>query len=207
MAGFQRLTEQYCFLLELSGLWDRALHVALFLSDARARAAAVRGLLLRGGGAGAEGLQRALARMRLTLPEVWCWRAQAVRRELAKDWPAAVTGWLRCQAFERALIIALGCVQGLLISGHTTVPPQRGAADVLTMVPITPAGRWLLETLEEAVPYVVGRSDVLAEVAKDSLRFMRDWAASPGHAYDATELTRLYWRCDTLRRHALGIPW
>lgn len=206
--GFQQLTQQYCFLLELAGLWDRALHVALFMFDARSRAAAVRGLLLRSAGTSTgEELKRGLARQRFEVPAVWCWRAQAVRREWAKDWPAAVTGWLRCQDYDRALIIALGCVQGLVISGHTSAPFQRGSADLLSLVPITPTGRWLLGALEEAVPFVVKRSDALAEAAKDALRFMRDWASNPSHAYDATELTRLYWRCDMLRCHTLGIPW
>jgi len=207
--AFQVLTQQYILLLDLAGRWDWALYVALFISEPRARGAAVRGLMMRRGSqAQPQALQQLARKQRVQAPQQWWWRCRALRCEQQSDWVGAVGCWLSCGEAQRALVLSLGFLQGPVLVGHAAAPFQRGAGEAVCMFTMSPAAEWLLAVLEESEQSVErGEAPRCAGAATEALEFMRTWSEAPTTKYEAGMIARLYWRCERLRRHVLGVPW
>merc|ERR1719440_1063263 len=132
---FQQLTQQYCLSLELSGYWEWALYVAQFITDNRARAALIRGLLQRHSALPASTSLVLPARPHWSsVPTAWIWRGEALRRERAWEWPAAFACWLRCLKedtsgsgrcdVQRAVAVALGFLVMPAILRHRLAAPS-----------------------------------------------------------------------------------
>lgn len=204
--AFQKLTQQYCKLLEQNGSSRWAVYVAHFLSDPRARTALVRQLLTshaRQPGAGLSELPGP------ELPPGWLDRAQALAMEQQRNWCGALWCWRKCGGEEaRAITIACGYLLGPAMLGHAFSPFKRGAVEAILLAPMTPAARWLLQSLQE-LSGAMGCQDVLwAEVGRDALELLRDWAASDGTPtkFEPQRLVRLHWKCERLRKCMLGFP-
>lgn len=205
--SFQMLTQQYCFLLELTGRWEMAVYVAQFLSDSRARNSAIYGLIQRHAGTLPDSAK--LPEPALQVPLSWVFRAKALRSELEHDWPGAVTFWMQAgrACVERALILAMAYLQGPVLVGHADASLRRGAAEALCLAPMAPPACWLLSMLEEHEASLEMHDEAWADICKLALAFMRKWAQSKDRRHDSAELVHLYWRCETLKRHLLGVPW
>jgi hypothetical protein len=216
------LTQQYSLLLELSGHWEWAVYVALFISDDRARVCIVRGLLQRH--------SALLSRAKLVLPDrphwagvpkAWIWQGEALRRERSWEWSAAVTCWIHsitdhsgsCAETQRAAALALGFLQVpamlrhrlagpptlLARDGGLRAAPELEAANFACMA--APA-KWLLSVLLELEAELVQ-----TEVGQDVLSFMRGWSDSGAFTCPSARLARLCSRCTGMRRRLFGIPW
>jgi len=209
MPGFQRLTQQYVLSLELAGAWQYAAFVALFVAEPRARARIVKGILARNVRAtSSENLKRLMAAQVWRCPVSWWWDAQAARSESAKEWPLAISGWTENGRKERALVIALGCLQAPLLAHYASTPWALGAGGALALpATMPPAGKWLRGMLERILCDRIGYTDTLTTVGQDALQFLRSWEADPHAPYNTADVTKLYWRCDMLRCYALGLPW
>mmetsp|Transcript_59311 Transcript_59311/g.167032 ORF Transcript_59311/g.167032 Transcript_59311/m.167032 type:complete len:768 (-) Transcript_59311:53-2356(-) len=206
---FQLLTQQYCLLLEVTGSWEWAVYVALFVRDARARSCLVRGIIQRNAALSGESDLKPVVRQQWPgVPAPLLSRIQALRSEQACDWLAAVASWLQCGGLQRAAILALGYLQGPTALKHAVAPVvQCGASDAMLLAPMTPPARWLLGVLEEVESLMACCDEGWAHVGKDALLFMRSWSAATAKHYEPTSLVQLYSKCDMLRRHILGIPW
>lgn len=154
LARFQHLTQQYCFMLELLGHWQWAIHVALFLSEPRARALAVQGLLTRNAegspACGVRSLSDDAGQKRMPMashslsrwskawpgvPQNWICKADALRCEIKQRWPAAVECWLglvACHGNEPRSEMGDG-TNGALASPQTSVVAA-GATRALVLV-------------------------------------------------------------------------
>merc|ERR1712048_1107199 len=206
-------TQQYCLILELSGLWEWAVYVALFICDERACGLLVRGLLLRHAMVPSNKLGPSSRRQWPGVPAEWLRRAEALRCEAMLDWPVAVTCWLRSgrDAGERALALAAAFLQRPAVLRHAEAPFQRGPTEMISLAPLRPEARWLLSVLEELESsMIVSNQKVWVELGKELLAFMKSWSeASAGHQYAhkaPADLARLCSQCDCARRHLLSQP-
>merc|ERR1711972_125605 len=206
--GFQLLTQQYCFLLELAGFWEWSLYVALFIADRRARSLLIRGLLLRNSAStSGQDLRVVIERQPVELPWTWWWRCHALRSESSQDWFDAVAGWLICRDAERAAVIAVGYLQCPLMVSHTSAPFQRGAAEAVSFAPMSDAGRWLLAVLEELEGSMSSLDEAAADVCRRALRFLQDWSRGSARGHEPSAVAQLHWRCVAVRQCLLGMPW
>lgn len=205
--SFQVLTQQYCFLLELTGRWEMAVYVAQFLCNSRARNSAIYGLVQRHAGKLPDNAK--LPAPAMQVPPSWVFRAKALRSELELDWPGAVTFWMQAgRAFvERALILAMAFLQGPLLVGHANNSLRRGAAEALCLATMTPPAHWLLSMLDEHEASLEMHDEAWAHICRLALAFMRKWAQAKDSRHDSADLVHLYWRCETLKKHLLGVPW
>jgi len=206
--SFQVLTQQYCFQLELTGRWEMAVYVAQFLCSSRTRNSVIYGLVQRHARALPDSAK--LPDPASQVPQSWVFRAKAVRSELDCDWPGAVTFWSQAgPAFvERALILAMAYLQGPVLMGHADAPLRHGAAEALVLAPMAPPARWLAGILEEHETSFRDARPVWADICRLALAFMRKWAEAKDKCqYDSADLVHLYWRCDALKRHLLGVLW
>eukprot|EP00435_Cladocopium_sp_Y103_P068995 s63_g32.t1 len=208
-AAFQRLTQQYCKLLEQNGSSRWAVYVAHFLSEPRARSALVRQLLTSHARAGPTGTATELPWPEL--PPGWLHRAQALAMEQQRNWCGALWCWRKCGGEEaRAITIACGYLLGPAMLGHAFSPFKRGAVEAILLAPMTPAARWLLQSLEE-LSGAMGCHDVFwAEVGRDTLELLRDWSEASADGapakFQPQRLVRLHWKCERLRKCMLGFP-
>lgn len=210
--AFQRLTQQYCKLLEQNGSSRWAVYVAHFLSEPRVRSALIRQLLTSHARATLPTLPGA-ALPWPELPPGWLAKAQALAMEQQRNWCGALWCWRKCGGEEaRAITIACGYLLGPAMLGHAFSPFKRGAVEAILLAPMTPAARWLLQCLQE-LSGAMGCHDVLwAEVGRDALELLRDWAektaASDGAPakFEPQRLVRLHWKCERLRKCMLGFP-
>mmetsp|Transcript_118945 Transcript_118945/g.237077 ORF Transcript_118945/g.237077 Transcript_118945/m.237077 type:complete len:771 (+) Transcript_118945:47-2359(+) len=204
---FQVLTQQYCFLLEITGRWDMAVYVAQFLCNSRARNSAIYGLIQRHAWTLSDSAK--LPTPTMQVPLSWVFRAKALRSELEHDWPGAVTFWMQAgHAFvERALILAMAFLQGPVLIGHADASLKRGAAEALCLAPLSPPALWLLSMLEEHEAALEMQDEVWADICRRALAFLRNWTRAKDRRHDSAALVHLYWRCNALKRHLLGVPW
>mmetsp|Transcript_106556 Transcript_106556/g.184079 ORF Transcript_106556/g.184079 Transcript_106556/m.184079 type:complete len:815 (-) Transcript_106556:120-2564(-) len=213
--GFQTLTQQYCWLLELSGFWEWAVYAAQFVQDARARSILVRGLIRRNavvhGGASLEAKPR---EHWFGVPPAWAWQAQALRCEKYWDWPAAVVCWLQSctsdgvSGADRAVIILVGFLQSPAILKHRQCDQKPFMQEeTITLAPMAPQARWLLTVLEELKPKMETCGDVWAKFGMHVLQFLQRWADAGCLACRQSVLGLLCHQCSTARQLILGIPW
>mmetsp|Transcript_79492 Transcript_79492/g.219880 ORF Transcript_79492/g.219880 Transcript_79492/m.219880 type:complete len:787 (-) Transcript_79492:104-2464(-) len=202
--GFQLLTQQYCFLLELTGGWEWAIYVAFFIRDSCTRSAIINGLVQRH----AVSLDCSELRPALgNVPSAWMWRAQALWCEIGCDWLTAVSCWLQCGCVERAISIAVAFLQGPLLLGHAIAPFQGGVTEAICLAPMTPPAHWLLALYQEHEAAVAMCKEAWAKVCRDALSLLRDWSKAVTEYYEPVSLVQLYWQCSKLRQHLLGVPW
>jgi len=235
--AFQQLTQQYCLSLELSGHWEWAVYVGLFVSDHRARTALIRGLLQRHSALPANaGLVLPDRPHWSSVPPMWIWRSEALRRERSWEWPAAVACWLRSlfedvsgssgREVERSVAVALGFLLMPAVLRHrlaAPVPlrpslastPAAGGSlrvgtvqlEAATLAPMTAPAKWLLGGLME-LELQLGRSEeTWAWVGRDVLSFMRAWAQAGTTTCPPERLAQLCKQCETAKQRVLGIPW
>jgi len=211
--SFQLLTQQYCLLLEMAGLWEWAVYVALFVWDVRARSIIIRRLLQRRAQAASlEDLQPVLQPQWAGVPVAWLWQAQALRSQAAEDWPSAVACWLQSggDGGKRAAIAAVGFLQGPVLLGHAVASAERDLVAAVSLAPMTPPALWLLSVLEELeTTFRSWPSEVWSETGHDALRLMRRWkehdVAMPH--FRPSNIVEFYSKCNMLQRHLLGAPW
>jgi hypothetical protein len=205
--GFQLLTQQYCLALELAGLWVWAVHVALYVTDQRARHILVRGLLQRNA-AVPESLQEAPRREWPGVPTMWLRRAEALRCEAAQDWPGAVSSWLQCGFAKRALLIEAAYLHCPAVLWHAAAPFRRGPLESILLEPMSQPARWLLNVLEELAPIVERSDEAWAQLGKELLAFMREWGAAKEGQYQAPgDFARTCKNCISARQYLVGLPW
>ena len=206
-SAFQRLTQQYCQLLDYNGAPSWAVYVAHFLCEHRSRAALVRQLLT----SYAKSTSSVVDESALpwpTLPTGWLYQAHALAYEQARNWCGALCCWRKCGGEEaRAVTIACGYLLGPAILGHAFSPFKRGAVEGILLAPMTSAARWLLQSLEE-LSSAMGCHDLLwAEVGREALKVLRQWAASQDNIrFEAATLVQLHWKCERLQKCMLGLP-
>lgn len=211
--SFQLLTQQYCLLLEIAGLWEWAVYVALFVCDERARSIIIRRLIQRRVQvANLEDLQPVMRPQWVGVPVTWLWQAQALRSEASDDWPSAASCWLQCggDGGKRAAIAAVGFLQGPVLLGHASASAGRDLVAAVSLSPMTPPALWLLSVLEELeAAFRRWPSESWAETGQEALRIMRGWkehgVAMPH--FRPPNLVEFYSKCNMLQRHLLGAPW
>lgn len=231
LPAFQKLTQQYCLSLELSGNWEWAAYVALFITDARVRSRVIHGLLQRHSALSSNtGLALPPRPHWTSIPTAWVWRSEALRREKAWEWPGALACWLQGlvktsgtsgKDMERAVGIALGFLLMPAILRHrsagalplrqspTSAPSASGnmrsglvELESATLAPMTAPLKWLAAALTELEPQLRQ-----SQAGIDLLSFMRDWESNKAANCPPVRLAQLCNQCSTAKKRVLGIPW
>jgi len=212
---FQLLTQQYCLALELCGCWDWAIYVALFVSDSRARALLVRGLLLRNAGVLRRDMEFETRSFWPDVPVAWLLRAQGLRCEAMQDWPTAVRCWARSDgdALEHALAVAAAFLVEPALLRHVRAPEKRGATEAIVLSRPRPEARWLLGVLKELKASMSSGSSACQRawtvVGEELLHFMSGWfeatAGQQAYRTEPQRMASLCLRCDVARRHLVGM--
>jgi len=206
--SFQQLTQQYCLLLELSGNWEWALYVALFVSDERVRMRLVRGLLQRHSALrNTTSLELENRPHWVGLSPTWIWRGEALRRERTWEWSVATTCWLKSlqdssggsTKMKRAAALTLGFLQIPAMVKHRLAAPDLEAA---RFAPMTAPAKWLLEKVLVQLEAEL----VKTKAGREVLAVMREWSEAGEFRCTLSRLVEICNRCIAYKRQLLGIP-
>jgi len=206
--AFQRLTQQYCLILELLGYLEWAVYVALFIVDARCRAFAVQHLLQSNCSCACTSIREsAYPKQWAGVPMSWWLRASALQSEIAWEWPAAILHWQRCEEVQRCIVILVGYLQKPALLRHAVTPLHSNSDHIQYLAKMAPPTRWLLLLLEDLEPLMSGFDGSLKALARECLQLMQEWFKAGSFKSEPTQIAQLCWRCEKLRRYTLGLPW